>query len=89
MDDKFFIPSSYSRIVARELGLQERELGRLLNGTGLARDILFPGDETRLTGLQQLKVLENACAMSDTPEFGLRLGRQLQPSTHGPSATWR
>ena len=54
------IPSTYSRIVARELGLQERDLPRLLRGTGLSTDILLPGDETQITGLQQLQVLENA-----------------------------
>lgn len=80
----YFIPSSYSRIVARELGLQEKDLTRLLQGTGLPGDILLPGDETRLTGQQQLRVLENAWRMGNVPEFGLRLGRQLQPSTHGP-----
>jgi AraC-like DNA-binding protein len=82
--DSFFIPSSYSRIVARELGLQEKDLNRLLQGTGLPRDILLPGDETHLTGQQQLRVLENAWRMGNIPEFGLRLGRQLQPSAHGP-----
>lgn len=82
--DKYFIPSSYSRIVARELGLQERDLSRLLQGTGLSRDILLPGDDTHLSGQQQLRVLENALCMSEVPEFGLHLGQQLQPSTHGP-----
>ncbi len=82
--DSYFIPSSYSRIAARELGLQERDLARLLRGTGLSRDILLPGDETRITGRQQLRVLDNAQYMTATPEFGLRLGRQLQPSAHGP-----
>jgi AraC-like DNA-binding protein len=82
--DSFFIPSSYSRIIARELGLQEKDLGRLLRGTDLDTDILLPGDETRLTGQQQLRVLENARRMLNAPEFGLRLGRQLQPSSHGP-----
>jgi AraC-like DNA-binding protein len=82
--DSYFIPSSYSRIAARELGLQERDLARLLRGTGLSRDILLPGDETHITGRQQLRVLDNAQYMTATPEFGLRLGRQLQPSAHGP-----
>lgn len=82
--NSYFIPSSYSRIVARELGLQEKDLNRLLQGTGLRRDILLPGDETHLTGQQQLRVLENAWRMGNIPEFGLRLGRQLQPSAHGP-----
>jgi AraC-like DNA-binding protein len=82
--DSFFIPSSYSRIVARVLHLQERDLTRLLHGTGLPREILLPGDETRLTGQQQLRVLANARRMSAAPEIGLRIGRQLQPATHGP-----
>jgi AraC-like DNA-binding protein len=83
-DDSYFIPSSYSRIVARELALQERELPRLLQGTGLSPDILQPGDETYLTGRQQLLVLNNARRMLDAPDFGLRLGRRLNPAAHGP-----
>ncbi len=84
MDTKFPIPSTYSRIVARLLGLQERELGRLLQGTGLSTDILMPGDETHLSGTQQLRVLENGLRILGSPEFGLKLGQQLQPSSHGP-----
>ena len=83
-NDRPFIPSSYSRIMARELGLQERDLPRLLRGTGLAPDILMPGDETRLSGRQQLRIIDNGQRMMDAPEFGLRVGRQLHPSTHGP-----
>lgn len=82
--DGYFIPSSYSRIVARELGLQERDLPRLLLGTGLPPEILLPGDETRLNGRQQLRVLDNGRRIMGSPEFGLRLGRQLHPSAHGP-----
>lgn len=82
--NRFFIPSSYSRIVARVLDLQERDLPRLLRGTGLDTDILLAGDESRLTGRQQLQVLANARGMAQSPHFGLRLGQQLQPSAHGP-----
>lgn len=82
--DSYFIPSSYSRIVARELALQEKDLPRLLRDTGLPVEILLPGDETRLTGRQQLQLLDNAQGMLDRPELGLRLGQQLQPSAHGP-----
>ena len=42
-----------------------------------------PTSETYITGRQQLRVLDNAQYMTATPEFGLRLGRQLQPSAHG------
>jgi len=82
-DDSYFIPSSYSRIIARELRLQERDLPSLLQGTGLAKEILLPGDETRLSGRQQLQVMNNAQRMENSPDFGLRLGRQLHPSAHG------
>ena len=82
--DACFIPSSYSRIVARELRLTERDLDKLLWGTELPRDVLLPGDETRMTGRQQLQILDNAQRVVDLPDFGLRLGRQLQPASHGP-----
>ena len=82
--DSYFIPSSYSRIVARELGLHERDLPRLLRGTVLSTDILLPGDETRLSGRQQLRIIDNGQRMLEAPEFGLRLGRQLNPTAHGP-----
>jgi len=82
--DRFTIPSSYPRIVARELGLQERDLHTLLTGTGLPRDILLPGDESELDGPQLLRVLQNARRLSGSPALGLRLGHQLQPSAHGP-----
>lgn len=80
----YFIPSSYSRIVARELRLQERDLPRLLSGTGLPVEVLLAGDESRLTGEQQVQVLRNARAIAGIPELGLRVGRQLKPSSHGP-----
>ena len=78
------IPSTYSRIVARMLGLQERELPLLLDGTGLATEILLPGDETPITGPQQIRILENGHRLMETPGFGLALGAQLGPASHGP-----
>jgi AraC-like DNA-binding protein len=83
-DDRLLIPASYSRIAARELNLQERELPRLLRGTDLPLRILLPGDETYITAQQQMRILENAQYLWGAPEFGLQLGRQLQPSSHGP-----
>jgi AraC-like DNA-binding protein len=78
------IPSSYSRVVARELALQERGLARLLIGTGLSTDILQPEDESYITGEQQLRILDNARRITSSHDFGLKLGRRLQPSSHGP-----
>ncbi len=83
-EDALFITSNYSRILARELHLQERELQRLLQGTGLPQQVLLPGDTTRLSGAQQLRIIQNARLIDDTPELGLQLGRQLRPTTHGP-----
>ena len=80
----FWVPTSYSRLIARELGLQERELARLLVATGLSTSIFLAGDESRMTAEQQVQVLENALQIIGGPEFGLRLGRSLEPSTHGP-----
>jgi AraC-like DNA-binding protein len=82
--EHYFITSNYSRIVARELRLQEKDLSRLLLGTGLSRDILLPGDETRLSWPQQARIIQNARKIDRIPDIGLRIGRQLQPSVHGP-----
>jgi AraC-like DNA-binding protein len=83
-DQNLLVPSSYTRIVARELGLQERGLSRVLRGTQLPVSILLPGDNTHIAAAQQMQVLENALRIAGTPEFGLRLGRRLQPASHGP-----
>ncbi len=83
-DKELLVPSSYTRIVARELGLQERGLPRLLRGTDLPVSILLPGDSTHVAAAQQMRVLENALHIANAPEFGLRLGRRLQPASHGP-----
>ena len=80
---ELLVPSSYARIVARELGLQERDLPKLLVGTGLAKSILLPGDRSRVSAEQQMRLLENALRISARPEFGLGLGRRLQPASHG------
>ncbi|MEE4146535.1 MAG: AraC family transcriptional regulator ligand-binding domain-containing protein [Halieaceae bacterium] len=79
-----FITSNYSRILARELHLQERDLPRLLQGTGLPRSVLLPGDDTRLSGAQQLRIIQNARSLNPAPELGLQIGLQLGPSSHGP-----
>ena len=78
------IPSSYSRIIARMLHLQERDLPDLLKGTGLPISILMPGDETSITGEQQVRIVENGHRLMGGPGFGLALGQQLGPASHGP-----
>lgn len=78
------IPSTYARNIARILALQERDLPELLRGTALPTDILMPGDETFITGQQQLTLMENGQRLMNTDTFGLRLGAPLEPSAYGP-----
>ncbi len=79
-----FITSSYARILARELHLQERDLPVLLQGTNLDRSVLLPGDETRLSGAQQVRIIQNARKINTSPDLGLQIGRKLKPAAHGP-----
>ena len=76
------IASNYSRLIARELGLQVRDLPDLLQHTGLSTRQFLDEDLT-LTAAQQVHILRNALTLSGDPGFGLRLGRRLTPSTHG------
>ena len=76
------IASNYSRLIARELGLQVRDLPDLLQHTGLSTHQFLDEDLT-LTAAQQVHILRNALTLSGDPGFGLRLGRRLTPSTHG------
>lgn len=76
------IPSSYSRLIARELGLTVRQLPSLLRGTDLSVTA-FLNESCLLTGLQLARILRNALTLSGQPDFGLRLGRRLTPATHG------
>lgn len=76
------IPSSYSRLIARELNLNARQLHGLLTGTDLSIEQLL-NEDSLFTANQQILILRNALALSEKPEFGLRLGRRLTPATHG------
>lgn len=82
--ESLLIPTTYSRIIARVLGLQERNLSTLLWGTSLPTSILLPGDETHINVRQQMSILENAQDIMGSDEFGVEFGRQLHPSSHGP-----
>ena len=75
-------PSSYSRLIARELGLPSTQLGRLLYQTGLSTAQLLD-ENSLLTTDQQVRLLNNALHISEDPAFGFRLGRRLTPATHG------
>lgn len=76
------IPSSYVRMIGRELGLSIRELPQLLQYSGLSTDQLMQ-DETLITARQLVQILQNSMALSEHADFGLRLGKRLTPTTHG------
>jgi len=76
------IPSNYSRLIARVLELQVKDLPLLLELTQLSIE-QFMQEETLLTSLQQIQILHNALRLSNDEAFGLRLGSCLTPPTHG------
>jgi len=76
------IPSNYSRLIARVLELQVRDLPSLLELTQLSVT-QFMQQDTLLTSQQQIQILENALRLSNNEAFGLQLGNQLTPATHG------
>ena len=76
------IPSNYSRLIARELELQEPELSALLDMTQLTIE-QFMQEDTLLTSLQQIQIIQNGLRLSGDETFGLRLGHRLTLPTHG------
>ncbi|MEY3008069.1 MAG: hypothetical protein RI942_2411 [Pseudomonadota bacterium] len=81
---KGFIPSLYTRITARVLCLQERDLPVILQGSGHDPGILMPGDNTLITAESQMVILDNARKLHGKPGLGLLVGHQLTPNTFGP-----
>jgi AraC-like DNA-binding protein len=77
------IPTSYTRLIAQELGMHARDLPDLLRGTQLTADQLLD-EATRLTAQQQILIIENALGLSEDDRLGLRLGKRLTPAAHGP-----
>ncbi len=77
------IAVGYSRLIARILQLQEKNLDILLKHSGLTVAELMD-DATLLTNNQQLQIVRNAMAYSNNPSLGLVIGRALTPPTHGP-----
>ncbi len=76
-------PITYSRLLARELRLDEAGQAALLAGTALA-----PADLVRLElgvdGATQARIMRNALRISGNPALGLHFGSRLHLSAHGP-----
>lgn len=76
------IPSNYSRLIARELGLQVRDLTGLLEFTSVSIEQLLDED-TQLTPRQQIQILKNSLKLTCEEDFGLKLGKRFTSPTHG------
>ena len=76
------IPSNYARIIGRELGLNVRDIPKLLQFTQLSTQ-QFMQEDTLLNAEQLIQILHNGMHLSEHLDFGLRLGKRLTPSTHG------
>lgn len=72
-------PGTYARILVQQQPKLSREL---LQGTGLQRDSLARSE--RISVAQQLQIFRNAMVLEGTPEWGLKLGKRLNVSSHGP-----
>ena len=60
------IPSNYSRIIGRELGLTVRDLPKLLQFTALTTQ-QFMQEDTLLTAKQLIQILHNGIYLSEAP----------------------
>ena len=77
------ISGQYSRLLAREIGIGEKQLPMLLRGTGIPA-ASFIHDEILLTPEQQVTIGLNAYAISGDAGLGLRVGKMLTPEIYGP-----
>ncbi|MBN24892.1 MAG: hypothetical protein CL578_07575 [Alteromonadaceae bacterium] len=73
---------SYSRGIARLMKLQEKDLHCLLRGTRLTVD-RFIYDDIPISDSDQLQIFKNVLSTTNDPSFGLQLGAQLSPASHG------
>lgn len=83
IDPSMLFSAAYSRLLAHELALDEKDWGRLLEGTSLPATAL--GSNEHFISLQdQQRIIRNALAISTQPGLGLRLGSKLHLIAHGP-----
>ncbi len=75
-------PATYSRLMARELQLDESGQRALLAGTTLTPEALLRLD-VDIGADDQFTIIRNALALSGDPAFGLQWGSHLYTSAHG------
>ena len=77
-----FTSISYSRAIARHLGLQEKDIWQLLVGTKISAD-RFIYDDTPIDSDDQKVIFQNTLNICDNLNYGLTLGETLAPPAHG------
>lgn len=75
-------PATYSRLIVRELQLDEAGQQVLLEGTSLTPAMLFSLDE-EVKAEDQFTILRNALKISGDPALGLQWGSHLYATAHG------
>lgn len=75
-------PATYSRMLVRELRLDEAGVVRLLAGTTVTPDRLFQLD-AQIAAPDQYRIILNALALSGNPGLGLQVGSHMPLSAHG------
>lgn len=79
-------PTTYTRTLAREQGLDHKGQQALLKGTKLSpEDLLQLG--TEIDASTQALIVRNALAISQNPALGLKWGANLHLAAHGPLGT--
>ncbi len=76
-------PTTYSRMLARELRLSAAGRAALLAGTRLSSADLAALDQ-RIDEADQVTIIENAIRLADRPALALELGSRLSLAAHGP-----
>jgi len=75
-------PSTYSRMLVRELALGDTGIQGLLAGTGLHRKDLFSLDH-HISLADQHTIIRNGLHISGNPALGLQIGSHMPLSAHG------
>lgn len=76
-------PATYSRMLVRELRLDEAGVLRLLAGSAVTARQLFQLDAL-IAAPDQYRIILNALALSGNPALGLQVGCHMPLSAHGP-----
>lgn len=83
MTGPLIFATTYSRLLARELHLDEDNVAPLLAGTPLSPQQLFQLDEY-LSLPDQVTIIRNALRLSGNPALGLQMGSRVHLAAHGP-----